>query len=163
MLFRLIQWTRQEIWMQTKWFKWRHHQLPRFHMLGSPTPLSPHMWVNWNSLLCSPAAIPPQALILLNLINYKSGCGWISTPKGNLYGKLAILWEGVSRFSRWHSYLGASTEVIRSAQRHGECCLSKEASTLTVWFFIQSLQETNGCTLLGALILIYVLLKSCSQ
>lgn len=81
-------------------------------MLGSHAPSSLHMRINWNSLLCSPAAIPPQAAILLNLINYRGGCGWISTPKGNLYSKLTLLWEGESRFSRWHSYFGVSTDRV---------------------------------------------------
>ena len=148
--------------MQTKWFKWRHRQLPRFHTLGSHTPLYLHMWANWNSLLCSPVAIPPQALILLNLINYKGGCGWISTPKGNLHRKLALPWEGVCGFSRWHSYLGVSTEGIRSARSHGGCWMSKQAPDLT-GFFPQSLQETNGCTLHAVPTLIYVLFKFCSQ
>lgn len=64
--------------------------------------------VNWNSLLCSPTAIPPQAAILLNLINYRGGCGWINSPKGNLSCKLALLRERVSGLSRWHSFLGVS-------------------------------------------------------
>lgn len=130
-------------------------------MLGShtPSPQSPKMWANWNHLLCSPAAIPPRAVISLTLINYKSGCGWINTPKGNLCCELSCLWGGMCGFSRWHSYLGVSTQATLCTKPWTK--LHGQGSTNPDSVFPQNFHK--GCTLLRALILIYSLLHSHRQ
>lgn len=111
------------------------------------------MWANWNHSLCSPAAIPPQAVILRTFTNYQSGCGWICTPKGNL-----LPWSSPVCGEQCVGSAGG-TLTLEWAQKpwtmlHGQGSINPDS------FFPQSFQEPNGCTLLRTLIFIYALLKS---